>query len=113
MSLLAREYSGGTNTEHLNIKHIQNLNVLKIRFAMVLLLNGWSTCTCLCDGLTIPKPNQYIGIQDGGHFDLFLNCQLLGFRMAFKYRTIQHTNYSDHQKFKHFQYSNLHCIVIF
>ena len=71
MSLLAREYSGGTNTEHLNTKHIQNPNVLKGIFAMVLLLNGRSTSTCLCDRPTFQKPNQYIGIQDGGHVGPF------------------------------------------
>ena len=90
---VTRFNTGGLNTQHPNTEHIQNLNILKVHSGMVLFSNGRPTCTCLCTRLAIQKPNQYIVIKDGSHFGLFSNGPLFGFRLAFKYGTIQHLNY--------------------
>ena len=86
---------------------------------MILFLNGWSTCTCLCTRLTIQKPNQYIGILRWRPFWSFLNDPLFRFRMAFEYRTIQHSNFFRPFKiqtcsvFKPPLYCFVQCLIYF
>ena len=103
------QYSGSSNTEHLNLQPIPNQSILKIGIWMVHILNAQSTFAWLCIRPTVQKQSYYIGIQDSchlewsGYLDLerHLNIEPFNIRTTF-----------DHLYTKYVQYSSPYCIVL-
>ena len=87
-------YCGCSNIEHLNSEPIQNLKILKIVIWMVGISKGGSTCKCLCTSYQpFERRTTKYEFKMATSLVRFGMVRVFRFRMAFKYRTIQHPNY--------------------